>query len=77
MKIRHILVAIVVIAAFFNYVVPAIGKQLDKEFSCVHTSKGVVCDKQYIPLCIQYAVYVVVIVQYMHITPVYIHTSGI
>ena len=45
MKIRHIIVAVVVIAAFFNYVLPFVGKQLDKEFSCVHTSKGVVCDK--------------------------------
>ena len=45
MKIRHIIVAVVVIAVFFNYVLPFVGKQLDKEFSCVHTSKGVVCDK--------------------------------
>ena len=45
MKIRHILVVVVIVVAFFNYVLPVVGKQLDKEFSCVHTSKGVVCDK--------------------------------
>ena len=44
MKIRHIIVVVVAVAAFF-YAVDIIGKQLDKEFSCVHTSKGVVCDK--------------------------------
>ena len=44
MKIRHILVVVVAVAAFFS-AVNFIGKQLDKEFSCVHTSKGVVCDK--------------------------------
>ena len=44
MKIRHILVVVVIVVAFF-YAVDIIGKQLDKEFSCVHTSKGVVCDK--------------------------------
>ena len=45
MKIRHILVVVVIVVAFFNYVLPVVGAQLDKEFSCVHTSKGVVCDK--------------------------------
>ena len=44
MKIRHILVVVVAVAAFFS-AVNFVGKQLDKEFSCVHTSKGVVCDK--------------------------------
>ena len=43
MKIRHILV--VVAAASFFFAVDLVGKQLDKEFSCVHTAKGVVCDK--------------------------------
>ena len=44
MKIRHILVVIVAAASFF-FAVDLVGKQLDKEFSCVHTAKGVVCDK--------------------------------
>ena len=44
MKIRHIIVVVVAVAAFFS-AVNFVGKQLDKEFSCVHTSKGVVCDK--------------------------------
>ena len=44
MKIRHILVVVVVVVSFF-YAVDFVGQQLDKEFSCVHTSKGVVCDK--------------------------------
>ena len=44
MKIRHILV-VVVAAISLYYVLPVVGAQLDKEFSCVHTSKGVVCDK--------------------------------
>ena len=44
MKIRHILVVVVAAASFF-FAVDLVGKQLDKEFSCVHTSKGVVCDK--------------------------------
>ena len=44
MKIRHILV-VVVAAISLYYAIGLVGKQLDKEFSCVHTSKGVVCDK--------------------------------
>ena len=44
MKIRHILVVVVAAISFF-YAIDFVGKQLDKEFSCVHTSKGVVCDK--------------------------------
>ena len=44
MKIRHIIVAVVIAISFF-YAIDFVGKQLDKEFSCVHTSKGVVCDK--------------------------------
>ena len=44
MKIRHILVVVVAAISFF-YAIDLVGKQLDKEFSCVHTSKGVVCDK--------------------------------
>ena len=44
MKIRHILVVAVAIISFF-YAVDFVGKQLDKEFSCYHTAKGVVCDK--------------------------------
>ena len=44
MKIRHILVVVVAAISFF-YAVDIIGKQLDKEFGCYHTSKGLVCDK--------------------------------
>ena len=43
MKIRHIIVAVVVIAVFFNYVLPFVGKQLDKEFSCYETAAGNTC----------------------------------
>ena len=44
MKIRYILVVVVVAASFF-YAVSIVGKQLDKEYSCYHTSEGLVCDK--------------------------------
>ena len=44
MKIRHIIVVVVAVAAFFS-AVNFVGKQLDKEFGCYHTSKGLVCDK--------------------------------
>ena len=44
MKIRHILVVVVAAISFF-YAVDFVGKQLDKEFDCYHTSKGLVCDK--------------------------------
>ena len=45
MKIRHILVVVVAVAAAFFYAVDFVGQQLDKEYSCYHTSKGLVCDK--------------------------------
>ena len=45
MKIRHIIVAVVIIVVFFNYVLPFVGAQLDKEYSCYHASEGLVCDK--------------------------------
>ena len=44
MKIRHIIVAVVVAISLY-YAVDIIGKQLDKEYACYHTSKGLVCDK--------------------------------
>ena len=44
MKIRHILVVVVAAISFF-YAVDFVGQQLDKEYSCYHTSKGLVCDK--------------------------------
>ena len=44
MKIRHILV-VVVAAISLYYAIDLVGKQLDKEFDCYHTSKGLVCDK--------------------------------
>ena len=43
MKIRHILVVVVAISLY--YAVDFVGQQLDKEYSCYHTSKGLVCDK--------------------------------
>ena len=44
MKIRHILVVVAAAISFF-YAVDFVGQQLDKEYSCYHTSKGLVCDK--------------------------------
>ena len=42
MKIRHIIVVVVAVAAFFS-AVNFVGKQLDKEFSCYETAAGNTC----------------------------------
>ena len=42
MKIRHILVVVVAVAAFFS-AVNFVGKQLDKELGCYETSTGNTC----------------------------------
>ena len=45
MKIRHIIVVVVAVAISLYYVLSVVGAQLDKEYACYHTSKGLVCDK--------------------------------
>ena len=44
MKIRQSIVAVVIAISFF-YAIDFVGAQLDKEYACYHTSKGLVCDK--------------------------------